>query len=108
MEDSTKRAIDSYEKDARFRATARSAVARAMQDHGPIDPERADQGAYDIALQATVFLLQHIYENDAELVALRYERDRYKELALSAAQTRLSPLVYEPGALYTGQQPRRA
>jgi hypothetical protein len=84
MEADWKRARESYDKDSRFRMLAMSCVSRVMSDHGPVDPERADREAHDIALAATALLLQRIYEDDAELRATREERDRYKQLAEKA------------------------
>lgn len=82
METATAQAIKSFENDARFRAIAYSVVARAMADHGPVDPERADADAHDIALKVAVLIQQQILDGDAELVATRAERDAYKKLAL--------------------------
>lgn len=87
MGDSAKRAIDSYNKDARFRMLAMNCVAAAMNEHGPIDPEQATQAAHDIALQAAVVLLQRVFEEDAELNAMRIECDRYRKLAEKALVT---------------------
>lgn len=79
------------EYDARARALVDSAVNRAIHECGP--PEERDflRFAYDIATLATTLLLKHVYENDAELRALRIERDAYKDSALSFAN--LAPRV---------------
>lgn len=84
------RAIAQYRTDQRFRAITDSVVYRALQDHGPINPERATRAVHDIATTIAALLLQQIYEGDAELGAMRAERDRYRELAeraLAAAPT---------------------
>lgn len=65
------RAIDAYNKEARFRMMVQSVVAFAMNERGPVDPDRADADAHDIATLAAVTLLQRIYDEDAELSALR-------------------------------------
>jgi hypothetical protein len=88
MDDSTKRAIDSYENEARFRAVAQSIVARVMQDHGRVDPERADEDAYRIAVNVAALLLQRVYEDVPELAAMRVKRDHYKKIAENALLTR--------------------
>lgn len=62
---------------------ADSAVAIAMQEYGDRDVDERDfrRYAHDIARLATTILVSGIYINDAELVALKEERDRYKKLA---------------------------
>lgn len=89
MEQSTAALIErsrrSYERDMRFNQMAQSCVAQALDVRGRVDPERADGDAYEIALLAVATLLQRIYEEDAELNALRAERDHYKKLALKTA-----------------------
>lgn len=91
MKSSAKRAIESYQSDARFRAVAMSCVAEAQHEYGQIDPERADEEAYHLATRATITLLQRIYEEDSELSALKIERDHYKEIALRFAHTHPLP-----------------
>ena len=81
-------AVESYRKDARFHAIALSCVAAALRDHGRVDPERADRAAHDIALAAVVLLLQRVYTEDAELAAMRIERDYYKKLAMEGLLSR--------------------
>jgi len=88
MRDLMIRAADSYRKDARFHALAQAHVSRAMTEHGPLDPEAALRDVYDIALRATALLLQSIYEDDAELRALREENARLKELAFVGLASR--------------------
>jgi hypothetical protein len=81
------RAIAQYRTDQRFRAITDSVVYRALSDHGPINPERATRAVHDIATTIAALLLQQIYEGDAELGAMRAERDRYRELAEAALLT---------------------
>lgn len=90
MELATKRAIDSYNKDARFRILAMSVAAQVMHDHGPIDPERADREASEIARMVAILMLQRIYDDDAELASMREQRDHYKKVAEQLAL--LSPV----------------
>ncbi len=78
------RAFASYQKDRRFRAIAQSVAMDVMADHGPVDPDDADRDAHDIALTVAVRMLQRIFEEDAELMAMRMERDRYREIAENA------------------------
>jgi hypothetical protein len=94
MSDQMLRAVDSYQNDARFRALAQSAVARAMHEHGIIDPDYADREAHDIALKATVNVLQAIYEDDAELRALRERVKALEQLAFTDAMLRpMTPIA---------------
>ena len=97
MDNATRRAIDSYQNEARFRALAQSIVARVTSEHGPVDPERADAEAHEIAVKVAVLMLQQIYDEDAELNALRVERDAYKNAALKYAEMApLRPFVADP------------
>lgn len=91
------RAFEAYRKDQRFRMIADSCVAMAHQEHGRVDPERADRAVNDIATRAVVLLLQRIYEEDAELNALKWERDQYRRLAedsLKFTPPRILPVKY--------------
>lgn len=91
------RAVDAYRNEARFHAVAQSIVARSVADYGEIDPERTRQAAHEIALQATVLLLQTIYEDDAELRALREELAMVRKNFLSYAEkTPARPLFVLP------------
>lgn len=83
--DDLQKAVDLQRKDLRARAIANSVVARVMQEHGPIDPERADREARDIAMDVAALMIQQLYAGDAELLALRIERDHWKEHALNFA-----------------------
>lgn len=80
MENTAQKAIEAYQNEARFRAIATACVAHAMNERGRVDPERADEDAYDIAILATATLLQRIYEDDAELRALRAHNEHLKKL----------------------------
>jgi hypothetical protein len=58
-----------------------------------IDPERADEEAFRLAQRACAILASRIYTEDAELHALRWERDRYKKLALEGLMLRPPSMV---------------
>lgn len=96
----SRRAIERYRNDARFRAVANYIVHRAMKEHGRIDPEYADEAAFRIAERATVLLLETIFENDAELKAQRELADHYKKMAEGALM--ITPL---PGPFLAKHQP---
>lgn len=72
-------AFDRYKNDIRFRQMAQAMVYNAMYEHGPVDPEKAERDAHDIALTACVNMLELVYQEDAELGRLRMERDRYRK-----------------------------
>lgn len=101
MTDEPTEALRLSEKDARIRALIYATVAFVLNDHGPVDPERADREAHDIALATATILAKRIYDGDAELHALRAERDLYKDIterglmlsrpALIVATSPLSP-----------------
>lgn len=71
-------AIRRFRNEARFKAVCHSVVARAMQHHGRIDPQRADLDASDVALTAVALLYETFLQDDQELRALREERDHYR------------------------------
>lgn len=83
-------AIERYSTDRRFRAVAQSIVSRVMIEHGRVDSERADRDASDIAIKVAVPLLETVFEEDAELNAMRHERDTYRKLAEDAL--RIAPM----------------
>jgi hypothetical protein len=85
------RAQKLFEKDARARALAMSCVAYAMKEYGPIDPERADHAAHDIASFAVNLLISRVYLEDTELREQKELADRYKELALKTAASSYPP-----------------
>lgn len=51
-----------------------------MRNRGEPDERDFERYAYEIAMNAATMLLRHIYEDDAELKAIRAERDHYKKL----------------------------
>lgn len=87
-----RKAMEVYEKNARARALAMSCVAYAMQEYGPIDPERAERAAHDIASLAANLLVSRLYLEDSELRELKEENERLKKLAFETAVSR--PLIH--------------
>lgn len=83
-------ATQMMERDARFRAQALSAVARAMDDE---KVDRKDhiqvEDVYHVAIKAVALALKEAFDNDAELAMTRIERDHYKDTALKF--THLAP-----------------
>lgn len=88
-----KRAAEMYELDPRFRALTQSCVAMARGEQGPVDHERPEQDAYEIAVRACMLLLARVYTEDAELVAIRAERDHYRRLAEKSLMLRPMPQI---------------
>ena len=82
-----------YHRDIRFRAIVQSIVAREMNAHGPIDPDRAALAAHDIATAVAATLLQTIYEEDAELREQKAIADRYRQLAEGALLVSSAPPI---------------
>lgn len=84
-------AINLRERDMRARVLADSCVAMAMQELSDEAPDEygSRQFAHRVAQLAATFLISGIYLGDAEMRALREERDAYKRQALEYA--RLSP-----------------
>lgn len=75
-----RRTADLMERDARARALAMSCVAAAAD----VLHVRLDQRTHDVTLLAAQLVVSRIYIEDAEIRALREERDRYRHLANEA------------------------
>lgn len=88
-----RRFFDRTMKDARMRALAQSCVAFAMQEHGPIDPERAQSEAHDVASLAAHLLVSRIYTEDSELRDLKEENECLKGMVFESARTAAPRLV---------------
>lgn len=88
-----RKAMELHEKDARARVLAMSCVAYAMQEYGPIDPERAERAAHDIASLAANLLCSRFYLEDVELRELKEENERLKELAFNTVRTTAAKLT---------------
>jgi hypothetical protein len=88
-----RKAMELHERDARARALAASCVAYAIQEYGPIDPEKASSAAHYIASLATNLLVSRIYLEDTELRELKEEVERYKQLAFDTVARTPRPLV---------------
>lgn len=91
-----KKAAHQFRNDPRFRALVDSTVHEAFTEHGRIDPERPERGAHEIATWAAALLLARIYEQDAELRAMREERDRFRTLAENAFLAAPRPPILWP------------
>ncbi len=91
-EETMRDAAKTFEREARVRMIVKSAVAEARHGFGPIDPERAERDATELAMRAAAVTAHRIYNEDAELRALRYERDHYK--AIAEQTVRAFPVVY--------------
>lgn len=78
--------------ELRARALVDSAVAHALRNIGEPDERDFARYAYEVATNAATMLMHHIYENDAELKALRMERDHYKGLAERALLVSAPPV----------------
>lgn len=91
-----KEAAKLFRSDPRFRALVDSTVAEAFNEHGRIDPDRPERDAHSIATWASALLLARIYEQDAELKAMRAERDGFRTLAENAFNSLPRPLTWTP------------
>lgn len=83
-------ATEMLEHDARFRARVLSAVARATEMGRAVvaEDDLRWPDVHHIATEAAMIALRDAYEGDAEIAALRIERDHYKKLALHGLETR--------------------
>jgi hypothetical protein len=77
------KASELQRKVARARAIVQSVVGRAMQERADDYGSPQDrQNAYDLATTVAALMIQQIYENDAELFALRKEAECLRRFAL--------------------------
>lgn len=81
-----------YRKDARVRVLIDSSVSMARHIEGPVDPEKAERDAHYLAQRACALLAARIFHEDAELAAMREERDRYRKLAVDTLATTPKPM----------------
>lgn len=91
-DDNWRQAAERYRREQRFAALVQSAVGFALNKHGRVDPEEADKAAYNIAMDVAAILLSHIYDDDAELKALRAQADRFQKLAEEAIMCSAPPI----------------
>lgn len=88
----------SYEAQ-RLRMTVMQAVAIAMDQHGPIDPERGlERQAHDIALAAAMRVAGMLIFGNAEIDALRIELARYRKIAESRSALSPMPQLLDPNS----------
>jgi hypothetical protein len=98
------RASERYRRDHRFHAIAQSVVTSVLREHGPVDPERADRDAYDIAIKVAAMVLETVFRDDAELNAQRAIADQYKKLALESLGFRPMPPLIAPTTKKEGER----
>lgn len=69
-----------YRTDIRFVHLVQQAAGRVMHDHAETNSTVPEREAYDSVIDACGVILEMVYKDDAELEALRTERDAYKKL----------------------------
>ena len=91
-------AISIYNNDARFHMICLSAVHEAMDRARDWMGEIELRDVHDIALDAAIIALKRAFDENAELSAIRMERDHYKAMALQfAALTPPAPILIVKG-----------
>jgi len=70
--------------DNLFRRIVEYSVSEAMHEYGRIDPERAEQAAYEIAMKSVQIAVARMIEGGDGLAALITERDAYRKMAETA------------------------
>jgi hypothetical protein len=88
----TLQAVDRYRNDMRFHGLVSHACAHAMN---ALPPDQYEFDRRDMSRALTdvcAFLLEGVLSGDAELNAMREERDHYKDLALESAALRPMPV----------------
>jgi leucyl aminopeptidase (aminopeptidase T) len=83
-------ATELWEQDARFRARVIAAVASAMDEarQHVREEDLRWKDVHHIATEAAANALKSAFEGDAEISALRIERDHYQKIALHGLETR--------------------
>ncbi len=82
--DGKKTATQMINKDNLFRQIVEVSVIEAIREHGEIDPERAQDAAYEIAMTAVRNAVARLLEGGEGLAALIIERDAYRKMAENA------------------------
>jgi hypothetical protein len=54
-------------------------VARVMQEYGPIDPDKPERAAHDIAMDVGAIMLETLHEEEGYLAAYRAEADALRK-----------------------------
>lgn len=85
-------AVTLYRQDPRFRAMAESTAHLVVNEYGPLDMDEPARSAHRIALTAALTMLARVYWRDAEIAALKHERDRYKTAAERLVSIAPTPL----------------
>lgn len=84
-----------YMRDVHFRHHVQAITARVMQDHGPVDPEKADRDAYEIALRVATTMLETMYAEDGRLAQLRRETDDLRRLIEKQVSWSMLPMFMQ-------------
>jgi hypothetical protein len=82
--DGMKTATQMMTEDWLFRRIVQASVSEAMHKHGRIDPERAEEAAYEIAMKSVQIAVARMIEGGDGLAALIIERDAYRKMAETA------------------------
>lgn len=76
-----------HERDRRLKMVADSVSAEVMNIACQPDPDDWRKGVHDIVKLTAVTVIKRLYDDDAELRALRAERDHYRKVAERALLT---------------------
>ena len=92
-----KTAIEQYQKDARFRMLAMSVAAEIMDDlRKTLDHDSLSMAdVNEAALRSAMTAIKRVIDGDAELTAMRIERDHYRKIAESALMSRPMPVLIQ-------------
>ena len=85
-------AHDAYHKDARRRAICQQAAARVSRnfDLRDLEPDRRDID--DAALEGAILAMEWLYQQDGELMQLRAENERLREMVTLQTMLTTKPL----------------
>lgn len=93
-------ALDRYMNEARFRAIVQSVAGYVCAQRMPLCRDHPEEAAHELALEVASLLFERHIQGDAELLALRAERDAYKRMAETALiNSPLPPAFIRSGPL---------
>jgi len=93
------KAVKRYQTEQRFRALTQTVVSRAMNDHPALSSSDDAWVISSAMTEACALMLSTIYDEDAELTALRAENESLRAAYLKMAELIPMPADYRASLL---------
>jgi predicted nuclease with TOPRIM domain len=98
MENMMKTAVESYQNEMRFHRICDKVAACVMSETPKIDPEHERRDLHDAVTRAAILTLQSIYNDDAEINALRHEIKALRSMVEQSVKLSARPIFMPAGA----------